>query len=122
MGTFRTACLVSHHARRSRTAEVPGLLVDTGSEATWIPARILAELGIKPEKKDVPFVMANGATVTRNLGFAILRIGEHFTIDEVVFAQEGDLCLLGARTLEGMNLRVDARAKRLVAAGPLPAA
>jgi hypothetical protein len=30
--------------------------------------------------------------------------------------------LLGARTLEGLNLRVDAARKKLVAAGPLPAA
>ena len=66
--------------------------------------------------------MANGNTVTRNIGFAILRFGEHFTIDEVVFAQDGDLCLLGDRTLEGMNLRVDPRGKKLVAAGPVPAA
>jgi len=122
MGSFRVVCQVVNHVRRTRAAEVPGLLVDTGSECTWIPEHILTGIGIKPEKKDVAFVMANGATVTRSVGFAILRIGEAFTIDEVVFAQEGDLCLLGARTLEGMNLRVDPRAKKLVAAGPLPAA
>jgi len=68
------------------------------------------------------FLMANGVMVTRNVGFAILRIGDAITTDEVVFAQSGDLCLLGSRTLEGMNLRVDPRAKRLVAAGPIPAA
>jgi predicted aspartyl protease len=122
MGTFRVACEIFNPARRTRATRVPGLLVDTGSECTWITAGILEGLGIKPEKKDVPFLMANGNTVTRNVGFAILRIGEDFTIDEVVFAQEGDLCLLGARTLEGMNLRVDPRGKKLVAAGPLPAA
>lgn len=66
--------------------------------------------------------MANGQTVTRDIGFAVLRVNGSFTIDEVVFAQRGDLRLLGARTLEGMNLRVDSRAKALVAAGPLPAA
>jgi hypothetical protein len=49
-------------------------------------------------------------------------VGRHFTIDEVVFAEPGDLLLLGARTLEGLNLTVDSRRKRLVAAGPLPAA
>jgi hypothetical protein len=43
-------------------------------------------------------------------------------IDEVVFAEPGDLALLGARTLEGMNLVVDPAKKKLVAAGPLPAA
>ncbi|MCH8965893.1 MAG: hypothetical protein IIB58_13085, partial [Planctomycetes bacterium] len=66
--------------------------------------------------------MANGQTVTRNVGFAIIRIGKYFTIDEVVFAQKGDLQLLGARTLEGLNLTVDSRRKKLVAAGPMPAA
>ena len=43
-------------------------------------------------------------------------------IDEVVFAQSGDLELPGARSLEGLNLRVDYRAKELVAGGPIPAA
>ena len=46
----------------------------------------------------------------------------YFTIDEVVFAEPGDLALLGARTLEGLNLAVDTAKKKLVAAGPLPAA
>ena len=50
-----------------------------------------------------------------------------FTVDvrvtnEVVFAQPGDLSLLGARTLEGFNAQVDSRKKRLVAAGPIPVA
>jgi len=37
--------------------------------------------------------------------------------------EEGDMLLLpGARTLEGLNLTVDSRLKKLVAAGPLPVA
>jgi len=32
------------------------------------------------------------------------------------------LALLGARTLEGLSLVVDLRRKKLVAAGPIPAA
>ena len=56
------------------------------------------------------------------VGFAIIRLDKYFTIDEVVFAQPGDLSLLGARTLEGLNLTVDPRRKKLVAAGPLLAA
>ncbi len=42
--------------------------------------------------------------------------------DEIVFAEKGDLPLLGARMLEGLNLIVDSSRKKLVAAGPLPAA
>ncbi len=36
--------------------------------------------------------------------------------NEVVFAEKGDLLLLGARTLEGLNLVVDSTKKKLVAA------
>src|SRR5262249_36551145 len=98
------------------------LLVDTGSECTWIPADVLDRIGIKPRKKDETFVMANGQEITRSVGFAVIRVGEYFTVDEVVFAQRGDLPLLGARTLEGLNLAVDTAKKRLAAAGPRPAA
>ena len=41
---------------------------------------------------------------------------------EVVFGRPGALTLLGARTLEGLNLRVDAKLKKLVAGRPLSAA
>jgi hypothetical protein len=37
---------------------------DAGSECTWIPEDILKGIGVKPEKKDVRFVMANGKTIT----------------------------------------------------------
>jgi hypothetical protein len=34
--------------------------------------------------------MANSELVTSSPGFAILRVVNHFTIDEVVFAEKGD--------------------------------
>jgi len=107
---------------RARSAVVSNVLVDTGSEYTWIPTRTLEKLGIGREKKDLAFVMANGQLVTRSVGFAIIRVDKCFTVDEVVFAEKGDLLLLGARTLEGLNLTVDSRRKKLVAAGPIPVA
>ena len=122
MGTFYTNCQLEHHVQRKHTIEVKHLLVDTGSEYTWITQSTLEKLGVKPEKKDLSFVMANGQQITRSVGFVIVRVGKAFTIDEVVFAQQGDLQLLGARSLEGLNLTVDARAKKLVASGPLLAA
>ena len=98
------------------------MLVDTGSEFTWVPRAELEAIGVQQEKKDLTFVMANGQRITRNVGFAIVRAEGNFTVDEVVFAEPGDLLLLGARSLEGLNLMVDSAGKRLVAAGPLPAA
>jgi predicted aspartyl protease len=122
MGTFYTKCKLENVTDRSKSVVLPRMLVDTGGEYTWAPARSLEKIGIDREKKDVLFVMANGQQVTRSVGFAIIRLDKHFTIDEVVFAERGDLLLLGARSLEGLNLTVDSRRKKLVAAGPLPAA
>jgi predicted aspartyl protease len=122
VGAFRTACTITNIVHRDRSAVVPERLVDTGSEFTWVPATVLESLGIDREKKDLAFVMANGQQVTRNVGFAILSIEDRLTVDEVVFAQPGDLLLFAARTLEGLNLMVDVQRKRLMAAGPLPAA
>ena len=122
MGTCHTACTVENHVDRSKSVRIPKLPVDTGSECTWIPAAKLEKIGVKREKKDVSFVMANGEVITRGVGFAILRVGKSFTIDQVVFAEGADLLLLGARTLEGLNLTVDSARKKLVAARPLPAA
>lgn len=102
---------------RRKPVVVRGLLVDTGSELSWLPTSQLRSAGVRIEKKDIPFVMAN-QRVTRATGYAILRVGDFETVDEVVFAQPGDLSLLGARTLEGFGASVDARGRRLVAAGP----
>jgi hypothetical protein len=89
----------------------------------------LEQAAIKVEKKDVPFQMANGQwpmaigqIITRSKGYVIFKTAEFETVDEVVFGQPGDLRLMGARTLEGFGALIDARRKRLVAAGPNPAA
>lgn len=122
MGTFHTRCQIENPSRRAKRASLSKILVDTGSEYTWVPAKVLERLDLSRERKDVRFVMANGQEVTRSVGFASIRLGSFFTIDEVVFGEPGDLELLGARTLEGLNLQVDPQRKKLVAAGPVPAA
>lgn len=122
MGTFHVRCKIENISERDKSVVVPKMLVDTGSEYTWVSAVTLEKIGIEREKKDVPFVMANGERITRSVGFAIIRLDKFFTVDEVVFAEKGDLLLLGARTLEGLNMLVDSRNKKLVVAGPVLAA
>lgn len=122
MGTFHVDCEVISIRREARPVFVPKLLVDTGSEFTWIPDGLLRTAGVRVAKKDMGFVMANGQAVTRSTGYVILRVGKFETVDEVVFGQPGDLALLGSRTLEGFGATVDARRKKLVAAGPHTAA
>lgn len=122
MGTFYARCKLENPSERSKSIVIPRLLVDTGSELTWVSERMLERIGIGREKKDLRFVLANGQEVTRSVGFAIIRLDKYFTIDEVVFAEPGDLQLLGAHTLEGLNLIIEPVRRRLMAAGPLPAA
>jgi len=122
MGTFYVGCKVENHKDQKKAAVVSKLLVDTGSEFTWLPGEILERIGIEPVKKDLQIQMANGQVITRSVGYAILRVDKYETTDEVVFAQKGDMALLGSRAMEGMNVHVDARRKRLVAAGPVVAA
>jgi len=122
MGSFHVQCEFQNLVDRSKSVVIDQFLVDTGSEYTWVPAALLEQIDVPREKKDLEFQMANGTVITRAVGFAIVRVENTFTVDEVVFAEPGDLLLLGARSLEGLNLTVDPRLKKLVAAGPLPAA
>ncbi|MGO8765485.1 MAG: retroviral-like aspartic protease family protein [Limisphaerales bacterium] len=106
-------------AENFKAVMVPRLIVDTGAEATWIDGTVLSKIGVEPRKRDLQFQMANGQIITRSVGYAVLKVDQAETVDEVVFAQKGDLQLLGARALEGLNLKVDSRGKKLVAAGPI---
>jgi len=121
MGLFHVGCRILNPATLKSTV-VRRLMVDTGAESTWIDATVLEAIGIERRKKDLQFRLANGPIITRSVGYAVLMVDRSETVDEVVFAESGDLQLLGARALDGLNLQVDARRKRLVAAGPIVSA
>lgn len=121
MGTFRTLVAIENPLRRGDRRELPATLVDTGAELTWAPTAVLEELGIARQKR-LGFRTADGRAVFRDIGYAIVHAGGTETNDEVVFAEPGDTILLGARSLEGLNLRVDPRSKQLVDAGAIDAA
>jgi predicted aspartyl protease len=118
MGVFYVDCTVKNLAVRERSVLIEELLVDTGSEFTWLPANVLKDVGIQIEKPGQHFMMANGEVITRDVGYAIVKVNGFETVDEIVFAHDSDLNLLGSRTLEGFGAVVDARNKQLVAAGP----
>jgi clan AA aspartic protease len=88
-------------------------LVDTGSELTWLPAEALEKAGISKIRKR-SFQTATKQMVERDIGYAILRVDEFETVDEVVFAETGDMNLLGVRTLEGFGVAVDNIAHRFL--------
>lgn len=120
MGMFRTEVEVENPARRGIHAAFSGVLVDTGSELSWFPSYALESIGIE-RLKAMRFRQADGTVLERWTGVAVVRAGGTSTGDEVVFGLPNDTILLGARTLEGLNLAVDPVLKRLVDTGPAPA-
>lgn len=121
MGIFRTSIGIENPSQRGVVETIPDVMIDTGSEYTWVQATVLHELGILAEREG-RFQTADGRVLTRPLGYAIVHAGSTAAPDIVVFAQPGDLTLLGCRALEGLNLRIDVVRKELVPAGPVPAA
>ena len=88
--------------------------VDTGSKLTWIPADVLKNIGITPRRKRT-FTTAPKQVVERDVGYAILAAEGYETNYEVVFAEPGDMQLLGVRTLEGFGVAVDNIGHRFIA-------
>ena len=121
MGIFRTTIAIENWLNRGTFREIADVMVDTGSEYTWVPRADLEALGIAPERT-ARFSTADGRVLERQIAFAIVYAGDMSAPDIVVFAEPGDMTLLGARALEGLNLRVDVVTKTLVPAGPVPAA
>ena len=121
MGTFRIDVEIENPARPGERRIVRSALVDTGAELSWIPRQVLESLGI--ERRTIwRFRQADGTVLERWTGPAFVYAAGRTATDDVVFGEPGDLTLLGARTLEGLNVRVDPRDNRLVDAGPAPAA
>jgi predicted aspartyl protease len=121
MGIFRTTLGISALASPERRRDLLDVMVDTGSEYNWIPSEVLVDLGVSPVRID-RFETADGRVLEREVGFALVYAGGRSAAAAVVFAAEGDMVLLGAHGLEGLNLRVDLGRKELVPAGPVPAA
>ena len=121
MGTFRTTVEIENPARPGDRRILPGVLVDTGAELSWFPSEVLRSLGVEPLKQ-WHFRQADGSVLARWSGAVLVHVAGVTTNDEVIFGESRDLVLLGARSLEGLNLRVDPLRKRLIDSGPAPAA
>ena len=118
MSTFKVNVVAVNPKREELLTEPIAALVDTGSELTWLPAELLKNIGITPRRERL-FTMANNAVLQRTVGYAIVRAEGYETNDEIVFAEPGDMTLLGVRTLEGFGVTVDHIGKRFVAAPSL---
>lgn len=121
MGTFRVDIELENPARPGERRTVRSALVDTGALLSWVPSEVLESLGVE-RGNQWQFRQADGTILERFGGAVWVHVAGRRTPDEVVFGLPGDLTLLGARSIEGLNFRVEPVTMRLVDAGPAPAA
>jgi predicted aspartyl protease len=95
----------------SKTLDL-NLIVDTGSTYTWIKRAKLEGLGLKPIGERL-FRTIEGKVIRREIGEAYIEcLGEKVTTI-IVFAEEGDIEVLGVYALEGLGLEIDPTTKEL---------
>lgn len=87
-------------------------LVDTGAFFSLVPKHVLRSAGIRPRRKQV-FTLANGRTMTWQVGDALFRYGKHEGAASVIFGETHDKALLGVLSIEAMGLEVDPVKRRL---------
>ena len=115
MGVFRYPIEIA--ARPEGPYERLDALVDTGSLYSWVPSKLLRQLGLAPSGKR-QFQLADGRIVARDVVEAVIRLDDQIVHTICVFTDESDQVLLGAVTLEQFALAADPVNKRLV---PMPA-
>jgi predicted aspartyl protease len=118
MSIFRVNVIAVNPRETEKQTPPVEVLVDTGSELTWLPKELLAQAGIRPLRKR-SFQTATKEIIQRDIGYAILRVEDFETNDEVVFAESRDMNLLGVRTIEGFGVAVDNIGHRFVAQATL---
>ena len=114
MSLFRVSIVARNTKDEHLVSQPTEVLVDTGSELTWLPRDVLAGIKVAPVRKR-NFTTATQQIVTRETGYAIISAEGFETVDEVVLADPGDMSLLGVRTIEGFGVTVDNVAHRFVA-------
>ena len=91
-------------------------LVDTGAFFTVAPRDVLAMLKVSPIREEI-VQFADGRKARWKVGEVRLRVDGRAVTTLVLFGSKRTQPLLGAYSLEGLGLSVDARHRRLV---PMP--
>ena len=93
--------------------ETVDALVDTGASYSMFPRSMLERLNIAPIGQR-GFEQADGSVILRDIGEAMLAINDDEGIQRVIFGDDESEPLIGAGTLQGFLLVVDAVAEELV--------
>ncbi len=110
MGVFEVRMTVSTLAGENpRDVDA---LVDTGSRRTMLPGELLRELET-PVRWQGQFEMADGRVVEMPVGEARVSVNGMDVATQVIFGPDGCQPLLGALTLQELELVVDVPNERL---------
>jgi predicted aspartyl protease len=105
MRTFSASVTIRNPAQPERQREL-SLTVDTGSLFTWIAAPTLRQLGVQPAGTQ-EFKTIAGAAIERHYGYLIIAHEGRSGAMNVVFAEPGEMEVLGVTALETMRLAAD---------------
>lgn len=87
-------------------------LVDSGAAYTVLPYKYVEKLGLKPSFEQ-SFLLADGRTVKRSIGSALIEFQGREIGSPVVLGKEHDSLLLGVLTLEGLGFVLDPFSRKL---------
>ncbi len=93
----------SFEAKKLATVE---FIVDSGAVYSVVDSAILRRLGCKPYRRKT-FFLADGTAIERPIGDAYFEYAGIGGAAPVVFGEKGDSNLLGATTLEALELVLD---------------
>jgi predicted aspartyl protease len=105
MGLTSVMVRISNPADASRGVEAE-MLVDSGAIFSVVPSDELRALGMAPEKTE-RFSLADGSSVTRQVGIARFEVAGRSGGAPVIFGEPGDAWLLGVLSLESLGLLLD---------------
>ena len=94
-------------------------VVDTGAFYSVLPSYLLQELGVEPIDR-ITFRLADNQQIEMDIGHAWITLEDRRRITTVAFGSNTGQLLLGAFTLEGLELAVDPKGQRLVPIENLP--
>lgn len=112
MGSFQAKVRMANLEKPERSTDL-SLVVDTGATLSWIPRAVLESLEVEPLSR-LPFTLADGRVLERDIGGLLLTIDGRRGPIPVAFGEAGEHAILGATALETLGLVVDPVGETLI--------
>jgi len=112
MGTFSVKMRVWNPAQPGGVEELDAF-VDTGAAFSWISRSRLQRLGVTASRR-MGFRTIEERLLERDMATVYISTDKYSVPDVVVMAEEGEMEVMGAHTIEGLGMAADPVQKRLV--------